>query len=190
MQQTGTWHYIEDSERRKWQNPEQILCQIGLSSGHTFLDVGCGNGFFAIPAARLVGPTGRVYGLDAQGSAIEELKQKAAAEGLNNLKLITDKAEENAVCGSCADFVFFGIVLHDFDDPAQVLERAHGMLKPQGKLIDLDWKKIRMKLGPPFAKRFDEAKASAMIEKAGFTIESVQDSGQYHYIITARLRNP
>ncbi|MFH0897333.1 MAG: methyltransferase domain-containing protein [Candidatus Bathyarchaeota archaeon] len=37
------------------------------------------------------------------------------------------------------DFVFFGIVLHDFKDPEKVLENAKKILKPYGRLVDLDW---------------------------------------------------
>jgi ubiquinone/menaquinone biosynthesis C-methylase UbiE len=36
-----------------------------VKPGMTFVDLGCGNGFFALPSARLVGPEGKVYGLDA-----------------------------------------------------------------------------------------------------------------------------
>jgi hypothetical protein len=60
------------------------------------------------------------------------------------------------------------------------------MIKPGGKLANLDWKKINMSFGPPQAKRFDEAAASRLIEGAGFKIESVKNSGLYHYLIMAR----
>lgn len=45
-------------EQRKWQNPENILAEIGLRSGMTFMDNGCGQGFFTIPAAKIVGDSG------------------------------------------------------------------------------------------------------------------------------------
>ena len=63
--QQRTWHYFDEDRRRKWQNPEDILREIGLETGMTFLDIGCGNGFFTLPAARMVGPAGQVYGLDS-----------------------------------------------------------------------------------------------------------------------------
>jgi 2-polyprenyl-3-methyl-5-hydroxy-6-metoxy-1,4-benzoquinol methylase len=58
--------FLDDEDgRRRWQNPEAILAYVGLKAGFTFVDVGCGNGFFTVPAARLVGDEGTVYGLDA-----------------------------------------------------------------------------------------------------------------------------
>ena len=176
----------DDSERRKWQDPEAILAGIGLRPGFTFADIGCGGGFFALPAARMVGENGRVYGLDANANLIAALKDEATGEGLGNLQLITGRAEESPVCGHCADIVFIGIALHDFQDPAKVLQNARKTLKPAGILANLDWKKESMGLGPPLRIRFDVATAADLIKGAGFTIEKIEDSGPYHYLIIAR----
>ena len=178
-------HSYDETARRQWQNPENILHGIGLKPGSTLMDIGCGNGFFTLPAARIAGPGGKVYGLDISGEAIEEVRQKAAAENLANIELKAGRAEDTVFCQACADIIFFGIVLHDFQDPAAVLQNAHRMIKPHGILANLDWKKISMNWGPPLSKRFDEARASSLIEAAGFKIKSVRDSGEFHYIIIA-----
>jgi ubiquinone/menaquinone biosynthesis C-methylase UbiE len=91
------------------------------------------------------------------------------------------------LCEACADIIFFGIVLHDFEDPSLVLKNARRALKNQGTLADLDWKKISMPMGPPVAVRFDEAQAGRLIEGAGFKVASVRDWGQYHYLIKASV---
>jgi ubiquinone/menaquinone biosynthesis C-methylase UbiE len=186
MSMHRAWHYVDETERRKWQDPEAILQDIGLQPGMTFMDIGCGAGFFTLPAARMVGTDGKVYGLDTGSEAIEELRKKAAAENLANLELKVARAEDTVLCQDCADIVFFGIVLHDFDDAAQVLKNARRMIKTEGTLVNLDWKKKSMNFGPPIARRFDEAKATSLIEPAGFKVESVKDSGQYHYLIIAK----
>jgi ubiquinone/menaquinone biosynthesis C-methylase UbiE len=175
-----------DDERRKWQNPEAVLADIGLRPGLTFVDIGCGGGFFALPAARIVRETGKVYGLDTNPRSMASLKELAASEGLTNLDLTIGKAEELVICKQCADIIFFGIALHDFQDPAKVLANARKMVKPTGRLVNLDWKKESMKLGPPVAIRFSQETASRLIEAAGFIVETVRDSGPYHYIIIAK----
>jgi ubiquinone/menaquinone biosynthesis C-methylase UbiE len=183
------WHSVYDEdeiERRKWQNPEAILSEIGLKLDHTFVDIGCGDGFFTLPAARVVGSSGRIYGLDADPEAIECVREKAAKEGLTNLVLAVGKAEELVFCEACADFVFFGIVLHDFDDPSKVLMNAKRMLKPTGYIVDVDWKKEPMKLGPPLGIKLSEQETINLLEKTGFRIEGVRKSAIYHYIIMAK----
>jgi ubiquinone/menaquinone biosynthesis C-methylase UbiE len=177
--------YGDETERRKWQNPEAILTAIGLKAGFTFIDVGCGEGFFAIPAAKIVGRKGRVYALDVDENAITELKKKTARESLKNLDAVVGGAEETVFCEACADIVFFGIVLHDFNMPAKVLANAKTMLKPVGRLVDLDWKKEPTDFGPPLQIRFSEEQASNLIREAGFKVEQTEQAGPSHYIIIA-----
>ena len=176
----------DDEERKKRQNPEVILAEIGLKPGMIFTDLGCGEGFFALPAARVVGEGGRVYALDINAESIELLKEAAAREGLENISAIAAAGEEGILCEECADIVFFGTVLHDFRDASLVLRNARAMIKPAGRLINLDWKKEPTEMGPPVAIRFDEAKASRLIGEAGFQVESVRDMGPFYYLIEAR----
>lgn len=180
--------FHDDEERRRWQNPEEMLSAIGVTPGSVFMDIGCGSGFFTVPAARLVDNHGKVYALDRSRNAVARLKERAATEGLRNLVAEVGMAEDRIFCQACADIVFFGIVLHDFDDPDKVLLNAGKMLKTAGRLVDLDWKKEPMELGPPLDVRFSEQQAIRRIRGAGFQIDSVQDSGLYHYLIVATHR--
>ncbi len=178
--------HADDPERRKWQNPEAILASIGLKTGLTFMDIGCGGGFFTLPAARIVGESGKVYGIDINAESVSTLRELARKEGLNNLELTVGKAEDAVLCDSCADIVFFGIVLHDFDDPAKVLQNSKKMLNPAGRLVNLDWKKTTTPLGPPLQIRFSEEKSAQLIESADFEVLSIKDIGLYHYMIVAK----
>lgn len=176
----------DDQERRQWQDPEAILSLIGVRPGMVFVDMGCGEGYFALPAARRVGRSGKVYASDIDAGAVDHLRQRADQEGLENLFTEVGEAEKMVVCEGCADVVFFGIDLHDFRDPAAVLVNARTMLHPEGRLVDLDWKDQPMPFGPPQEKRFPVEKARGLIGSAGFRRVSVQDAGPYHYIITAQ----
>ena len=179
-------YFGEETLRRNWRKPEASLKDVGLRSGMVLMDIGCGDGFFAIPAAQLVGEKGMVYAVDADASAIEKLKDKAAEKGLQNLNAKVGAAEETVFCEECADIVFYSRVLHDFRDPAKVLRNAKLMLKPAGTLVDLDWKKKSTMFGPPVRIRFSEEQAANLIKQAGFTIESVRDAGRNFYIVTAK----
>jgi ubiquinone/menaquinone biosynthesis C-methylase UbiE len=173
--------------RRRWQNPEAILDRAGLRSRFTLIDVGCGNGFFAIPAARIVGEKGKVYGLDIDSHAVSMLGEIARKEGLSNLVLKVGNAEETILCENCADIVFLANDLHDFENPNKVLMNARKMIKPNGRLVDLDWKKkVMVMLGPPLRIRLNEEEASNLINAAGFEVEAVEEAGSYHYLIIAK----
>ncbi|MEI7432942.1 MAG: methyltransferase domain-containing protein [Methanomicrobiales archaeon] len=176
-----------DPERLQWQNPEVILSGAGLRAGMTFIDIGCGEGFFSIPAAYIVGSSGHVYAYDINEEAVSQLAIQAREEHLDHLVATTCTGEDTVLFEGCADMVFFGIDLHDFEDPGKVLQNARIMLKPGGILVDLDWKDQPMEFGPPLEKRFSKEKAMNLIESAGFRIVSAVEAGPYHYLIMAKL---
>ncbi len=175
-----------DPERRKYQDPEAILARIGLMPGFTFVDVGCGGGFFALPAARIIGEKGRLYGVDQNAEAVENLRDLADEEDLHNLELITGNAEDAVLCEQCADIVFFGLVVVHLPEPVRALENAKKMLRPEGWLVIFDWKRKLTRMGPPMEQRLSEGQIVDLIKTAGFSRITVEDNGPYHYIITAR----
>ncbi len=96
---------LDEATRRSWYSPEAVL--QNLRSGMVFLDIGCGDGFFSILAAKKVGETGKVFAVDIDASAIEKFKQKAEAQGLKNIVAKVGKAEDTVFCNGCADFIFY-----------------------------------------------------------------------------------
>ena len=174
------------AERRLWQDAPAILFQIGLKPGDTLADVGSGDGYLSIPAARITGNSGKVYSIDISAENLAGLEAAASAAGLTNIQTLVGEAETTLPCRACADVVLMANVLHDFGDPVAALKNARLMLKPGGKLADLDWKKEERQMhGPPFAKRFDQAKAAALMEQAGFKVMSSALVGPFHYLIIA-----
>lgn len=177
------WHYSDWEERKKRQDPVEILSRIGLGEGETFIDLGSGDGFFSLQAARMVGEGGKVYAVDANSDAIKFLQKKASEEKLENVIAKISVAEESVLCDQCGDLVFFAQVLHDFQDQAKVLKNAFEMLKPGGRVVNLDWKKEHAELGPPYDIRFSEDTAQDLLTEAGFEIDSVEELDEHHYII-------
>ncbi|MGD6806207.1 MAG: class I SAM-dependent methyltransferase [Candidatus Bathyarchaeia archaeon] len=184
---------LDETRRRSWYNPDAIL--ESLKEGMTFVDMGCGDGYFSILAAKKVGLKGKVYAVDIDPAGVEKLRKKAQAEGLTNIVTTVGKAEDTVFCRGCADMLLFSMDLHDFEDPAAVLQNAKAMLKPSGELVDLDWKKLSWEqqgaqFGPPEQIRFSEEKVKKLLDAAGFTVESVAEAGPFHYVVTAKLANP
>jgi ubiquinone/menaquinone biosynthesis C-methylase UbiE len=147
--------------------------------------VGCNDGFFSIPAAQIVGEKGKVYGVDIDSEAISRLQKKAVSLDIHNITTTAGSAESTLFCSNCADIVFLGTVLHDFQDPLLVLQNAYKMLVKNGRLINLDWKKEATPMGPPLEKRFSEEKASSLLRQAGFVSTTTIDYSPYYYLVSA-----
>jgi ubiquinone/menaquinone biosynthesis C-methylase UbiE len=177
---------LDENKRRTWYNPEAILADVGLRKDMVFVDIGCGDGFFSLLAAEVVGEKGKVYSVDADAGAIQRLKQKAEQRHLTNVSAVVGTAEDTVLCQGCADVVFFSMALHDFSDPAKVLQNAHTMLKASGRVVDLDWKKKQMPFGPPEHIRFSEETAANLMRQADLDVEAAKEVGPHHYVVVAK----
>lgn len=160
----------DEATRRKRQNPEHILSDINLKTGMCFIDIGCNDGFFTLPAARMVGPIGKVIAIDIDGDALDRLNGKLQVEGITNTEVVRSTAEAIRYGQSCADIIFFGTVLHDFFDPLTVLMNSKYMLKESGFIYNFDWRKQDSKMGPPFARRLSQDDVTSLARQAGLTV--------------------
>ncbi len=161
-----------ERERLKLQDPRSILKSIGLKKGMTFIDLGSNDGFFTLPAAKIVGEKGKIIALDIDQEALSKLTQKLKKEKINNTITILGPAEKSLPFKNIADIIFLGTVLHDFKDPAKVLKNSRKMLKDNGLIYDFDWRKIKSKLGPPFEIRLSQEEVKKLAQEAELKIKS------------------
>ncbi|WP_437723544.1 class I SAM-dependent methyltransferase [Sorangium sp. So ce861] len=118
---------------------ERTVERAGLEPGHRVLDVCSGTGSSAIPAARAVGPTGWVLGVDLADALLDRGREKACALGLSNLDFRCADVEALDLTPGSFDAVVcvFGIFFMP-DMPAAV-RRLWRWLKPGGTLAITTW---------------------------------------------------
>ncbi|MHA1360918.1 MAG: SAM-dependent methyltransferase [Candidatus Helarchaeota archaeon] len=69
-----------------FRDPYKVLDAAGLEPGQRALEVGCGPGFFTIPAAHIVGEKGSVLALDINPAAVEHVRRKIKEAGVTNAR--------------------------------------------------------------------------------------------------------
>ena len=146
-------HKLDNPERRKMLPPVETLQKFGLQPGDVVADIGCGIGYFTIPAAKLVGAEGKVFALDISEEMLIEVKNRTAVEEIKNLQLL--KVEENQfslACGSTT-FVFLAFVLHEVPELKEYLRQVIGILKNGGRVAIIEWQKQDTPMGPPVKHR-------------------------------------
>src|SRR5690242_15290696 len=113
---------LEDPERQKWLPVEEAIDALSLSPGMTVADIGAGTGYFAIPFARAVAPSGTVMAVDFQPAMLAILREKLSAPGVPpNIQLVEGSAENTGVPEATCDLVFLANIWHELDDHAAVL---------------------------------------------------------------------
>lgn len=117
--------------REQFRKPEDLLHRIGLQDGQTVLDYGCGIGSYAIPAARIVGATGKVHALDIHPIAVERVQKRAKKEGLSNIVTI-QSGLDTGLEDESIDFVLLFDVFTWVHEKEELLKELHRVLKNTG----------------------------------------------------------
>ena len=102
--------------------------------GEHVVDVGCGAGIDSLIAARMVGPTGEVIGVDMTPAMLERGQASAARIGATNVRFRQGLAESLPVPSEWADLVISNGVLNLFPDKLAGLQEMARVLKPAGRL--------------------------------------------------------
>lgn len=130
--------YLLINPLRRWsQDPENILSPF-VGEGMTVLEPGPGMGFFTLPLAGLVGPSGRVVAVDVQPKMIARLKRRAAKANLldriDARIVLPDTMGLTDLAGQI-DFTLAFAMLHEFPDAFRFFTETAFASKRQGKVL-------------------------------------------------------
>jgi len=160
---------LNSPRRQQAVQPLALLTTAGLAAGQTVLDLGCGAGFFALPAAQLVGPQGQVIAVDVQAEMVQATQQAAHQAGCGNLEVLLAPGEYELPPGlPPVDWVILAYVLHEVAQPDRLLRLAARVVQPAGKILIVEWPKEDGPHGPPRAERLSPADLAAWYEPLGW----------------------
>jgi ubiquinone/menaquinone biosynthesis C-methylase UbiE len=129
--------FLASPVRKLSQHPERILSPY-VKPGMTVADLGCALGFFSLPAARMVGPEGRVICVDLQEKLIEGLRKRARKAGLLDRLELRVATANSLQCDDLAgqvDFVLAFALVHEVPVPKTFFGEANALLKKDGTLL-------------------------------------------------------
>jgi len=134
--------YLLRRSRRILQSPRRILGPW-IKDGMTVVDYGCGPGFFAVEAAKLVGENGKVIAVDIQQGMLDMLAERIKGTGLEKRIILQKPVEKEADTRGTADVFIAFHVVHELSDKPAFFRDAADMLKP-GDILYLSEPKHRV----------------------------------------------
>jgi ubiquinone/menaquinone biosynthesis C-methylase UbiE len=117
-----------------------MLANLGVKSGMTVCDLGCGNGYYSVQLAKLVGPTGKVLAVDIQPEMLKMLRERAAAEGLENIQPILGELHDPKLPVGEVDLILLVDVYHEFSHPEHMLTAMRAALSENGQCVLLEYR--------------------------------------------------
>ena len=177
---------LDSPRRRETLPPMEVLLKFGLSKTDTFADVGCGIGYFSIPAAQIIDKSNKVYALDISQEMLDETKKSAAMKGLTNLEYIKNEEYNLILPDDSISFCFSCNVLHEIKDLKHFVQELARLVKENGKLVIIEWNDNISNWGPPAAHRLASSYLSKLIKAEGLQVDSPVDIAGYFYALVCR----
>ena len=165
-------------------NPDSIINEFDLREGMSVADFGSGAGYFTILVAERAGKEGKVYALDMMESALDSVRAKARAVGLENVEVVRTNLEvlgSSGLADQSQDIVLLANILFQSDKKSEIIREAKRVLKDGGSLIIIDWKKGAGGFGPPDSLRTDEMAMRSLAVGEGLVFERSFNAGQFHF---------
>ncbi|MGC8659011.1 MAG: class I SAM-dependent methyltransferase [Desulfomonilaceae bacterium] len=120
--------------RKLFENPQKLLGPY-ISPGMTVLDYGCGMGFFTIPLAKMVGPSGKVIAVDIQAKMLDGVRRKAKRRQLAERITIISAGTEGQIHDASVDFVAALYVVHEIADQGTFFQKIYRIMKSGAKIL-------------------------------------------------------
>lgn len=179
---------LDSEERLKELRPQQLLTDIaGITKGLTCIDLGCGTGTFSFPMVLSVGNEGIVYAVDDSDEMLEHLRAKNPPP---NLRLVYGDARQTGLGSETADFCLLAYILNQVKPPDSLVAEAFRLLKPEGRVLVVEWKADRDSPGPPQSKRVASEHVERLFKQAGFSRFEYIDWSDNRYVAIGKKIKP
>ncbi len=173
-------YFMANPSRKLFQNPHKILAPY-LSRGKRVLEVGPGMGFFSLPMAEMVKPSGKVYCVDIQKGMLTKLEKRAEKKNLKEyietIECTSDSLNVDSLKGQI-DFALIFAVLHEVPDQENFLKQIYNSLTPGGVVL------LSEPSGHISTNEFE--KSVSLAEKTGFKLEDYPKIFGSHSIIMTK----
>lgn len=173
---------LESPERAAWQRPDEVVAALGLAPGALACDVGSGPGYFALRIARVVGPAGRVYGVDVEPRMLTLLEQRAREAGLENVVPVL-AADGVPVPPEPCDAILLVNAFHHMPDPVGTLRRLAARLRPGGRIALVEFHEGELPVGPPPAHKVSRDAVLRAAAEAGLRLAGERTFLPYQYFL-------
>jgi ubiquinone/menaquinone biosynthesis C-methylase UbiE len=175
--------WLNRPEREKEENPEGALDALGIRPGMVVADVGAGTGYMSLRLAKRVGPDGKVYANDLQPEMLRRLRANAAKAGFTNVETVQGEEADPKLPRGQMDLVLLVDVYHEFSKPREMIDKIRESLKPDGRLVLLEYRKEDPSVPIREEHKMTVAEVKAELEPQGFVLSKVIETLPRQHIL-------
>ncbi len=139
MHYTGAPWLVRESRQRE-EDCEQLLKALKIQPGQVVCDMGCGNGFYTLQLADMVGPQGNVLAVDIQSEMLGYLRSQMRKKKVTNIQPLLGTPIDPRLEPASVDLMLLVDVYHEFSHPVQMLKAIRTSLKPTGRVALVEFR--------------------------------------------------
>ncbi|HTQ53868.1 MAG TPA: class I SAM-dependent methyltransferase [Bryobacteraceae bacterium] len=173
-------------ERAAEESPDAALDAIGIAKGASVADIGSGVGYFTWRLAERTGPAGKVYAVDIQAGMLDLLRQNMAQRKLDNYEAVLGAADNPHLPAGRIDLALLVDVYHEFAQPQKMLRQIRASLKPDGRLVLLEYRKEDPRVPIRPEHKMSVAEVKAEVEPEGFRLDKILETLPRQHILIFR----
>ena len=177
---------LDNPERRRSMPADETLRKFNINNDRTLLDVGCGIGYFTIPAANIL-KQGKAIGLDIMSEIIDIARKKSI--NISNIEFKKSDEYSFPIDTDTIDYVFICNVIHEIIDKPRYFKEIKRVLKTNGVLCIIDFEKKETKMGPPVADRISKEEMINLFSLADFKVVDTVNINSDEYGLKFRSIN-
>ena len=180
--------WLERAERMEEEEPDLAIRILKIPTGATVADIGAGSGYMTLKMAERVGPTGRVFANDLQPQMLSILGRRLADKRITNVTLVQGTVDDPKLPAASLDLELLVDVYHEFSQPQAMLRRLREALKPDGRLVLLEYRKEDPAIPIRPEHKMSVAEAKLEVEHEGFTLSTVDEALPRQHILIFTVR--
>jgi ubiquinone/menaquinone biosynthesis C-methylase UbiE len=182
--------WLNRPERESEEHPEAALDALKIKPGMTVADVGAGTGYMSLRLARRVGSTGKVYAEDIQPEMLRLLKQNEDQAQVTNIENVLGSESDPRLPAQKIDLILLVDVYHELSQPQKMLERFKDALKPNGRLVLLEYRKEDPSIPIRLEHKMTVEEARSELGASGFRLAQVIETLPRQHILIFTANQP
>lgn len=155
-------------ERRTREQEERLSLlpkALKLKPGMAIADIGAGSGVISVILAEHVSPDGKVYAVDVQQEMLELLDQKMKKQGVENIVPVLGTQKSPGLKPESIDLAIMVDVYHEFEFPYEMMQEISKALKPQGRVVLVEYRKEDPAVPIKLVHKMSEAQAKKEVAR-------------------------
>jgi len=174
---------MEAPDRDAWQKPDEVMKALGLKPGQTACDIGPGPGYFSLRLSRAVGDTGQVFAVDVETQMLGILRDRLEKAKVRNVIPVLGLPADPLLPAGACDLILIVDTYHHFPDGTAYLARLARSLKKGGRLVNIDFHKRELPLGPELDHKVAREDFLAQAKAAGLSLTAEHTFLPYQYFL-------